>query len=151
LFNVYGPRSRTTGAYGAVFGIFLAQKIAGEPFTVVGNGTQTRDFTFVTDVVEALIQASFSPVEGEVLNVGSGNTYSINDLVSLLGGAVVHIPKRPGEPDCTFADTRKIFQLLNWQPKYGGLDGFRRGLAETIGWFTQAENLRRYKAEQYNL
>ena len=116
LFNVYGPRTRTTGTYGAVFGVFLAQKLAGEPMTVVGDGTQTRDFTFVTDVAEAFHRAASSDISGEILNVGSGNTYSINYLTSLLGGDVVHIPKRPGEPDCTFADTQKIRRLLDWAP-----------------------------------
>ena len=114
LFNVYGPRARTTGTYGAVFGVFLAQKLAGKPLTVVGDGTQTRDFTYVSDVVDALITAANSPINGEVLNVGSSQTYSINRLVELLGGDVVYVPKRPGEPDCTFADVTKIKKLLNW-------------------------------------
>ncbi|MES9903719.1 MAG: SDR family oxidoreductase, partial [Sedimenticola sp.] len=104
MFNVYGPRSRTSGTYGAVFGVFLAQKLAGGAYTVVGDGSQTRDFTFVTDVVEAFVQAAASGLSGEIMNVGSDNSYSINRLVELLGGPVVHIPKRPGEPDCTFAD-----------------------------------------------
>lgn len=117
FFNVYGPRSRTSGTYGAVFGVFLAQKLAGKPFTVVGDGTQTRDFTFVSDVVEAIIAAADSDVSGEIINIGSDNTYSVNRLVELLGGDVVHIPKRPGEPDCTWADITKAKKLLNWQPK----------------------------------
>jgi UDP-glucose 4-epimerase len=117
LFNVYGPRSRTTGAYGAVFGVFLGQKLAGKPFTVVGDGTQTRDFTFVTDVADAFVTAAGSNIVGEIFNVGSGATQSINKLVSLLGGPVTHIPKRPGEPDCTFADVSKIKQRLSWQAK----------------------------------
>ncbi len=117
LFNVYGPRSRTTGAYGAVFGVFLAQKLNGKPFTVVGDGQQTRDFTYVSDVANAFVHAAESEVSGESLNVGSGNHYSVNHLVSLLGGDKVHIPKRPGEPDCTFADTNKIKRLLGWEPK----------------------------------
>ena len=116
LFNVYGPRSRTSGTYGAVFGVFLAQKLAGEPFTVVGDGTQTRDFTFVSDVVSAFVTAAESDVAGETFNVGSGNTYSVNRIVELLGGDAVHIPKRPGEPDCTFADIAKIRRILGWQP-----------------------------------
>lgn len=123
LFNVYGPRARTSGAYGAVFGVFLAQKLAGKPFTVVGDGTQTRDFTFVTDVAEACVWAAESGIEGEVLNVGSGNRYSINYLVSLLNGDVVHIPKRPGEPDCTFADIKRITEVLGWQPRISFEDG----------------------------
>lgn len=125
LFNVYGPRSRTTGAYGAVFGVFLAQKLAGKPYTVVGDGQQTRDFTYVTDVAAAFIAAAKSSISGEAINVGSGNHYSVNYLVSLLGGPVVHIPKRPGEPDCTFADTTKITKLLNWKSVVSLEEGVR--------------------------
>ncbi len=120
LFNVYGPRSRTSGTYGAVFGVFLGQKLAGKPYTVVGTGEQTRDFTYVTDIVDAFYTAAQSDVVGERFNVGSEHTYSVNRLVELLGGTeanVVHIPKRPGEPDCTYADTTKISTMLNWHPK----------------------------------
>src|SRR5260221_9384389 len=134
LFNVYGPRSRTSGTYGAVFGVFLAQKLADKPFTVVGDGTQTRDFTFVTDVVDAFITAAKSDVSGEVFNVGSGNTYSVNRLVELLGGEVVYIPKRPGEPDCTFADTRKIQQMLGWRPCVAFEEGVRTMLQQIDLW-----------------
>ncbi len=117
FFNVYGPRSRTSGTYGAVFGVFLAQKLAGKPYTVVGDGSQTRDFTFVSDIVNAIVAAAENDVSGEIINIGSDNTYSVNRLVELLGGNVVHIPKRPGEPDCTWADISKAKNLLNWQPK----------------------------------
>jgi UDP-glucose 4-epimerase len=123
LFNVFGPRSRTSGTYGAVFGVFLAQKLAGEPFTVVGDGTQTRDFTFVTDVVEALLAAAHSDLVGDVFNVGSGGTYSVNKLVELLGGNIEYIPKRPGEPDCTYADITKIQTRIGWSPKVRFEDG----------------------------
>ena len=112
LFNVFGPRSRTSGAYGAVFGVFLAQKLAAKPFTVVGDGTQTRDFIFVTDVANAFVQAAESQVEEEVFNVGSGNTYSVNYLVVLLGGDTIHIPNRPVVTVPTFADTKMISQIL---------------------------------------
>jgi UDP-glucose 4-epimerase len=134
FFNVYGPRSRTTGTYGAVFGVFLAQKLAGKPFTVVGDGRQTRDFTYVTDVADALVRTAQSSVEGEVFNVGSGGSYSINDLVRLLGGEVVHVPKRPGEPDCTFADTRKIEQALGWKAQVAFPDGVARMLEHIELW-----------------
>ena len=117
LFNVYGPRSRTSGTYGAVFGVFLAQKLAGKPLTIVGDGLQTRDFTFVSDVAAAFLAAAESDVSDIILNVGSKNTYSIEYLTKLLGGDSVHIPKRPGEPDCTFADTTSIEKVLDWQPR----------------------------------
>jgi UDP-glucose 4-epimerase len=117
FFNVFGPRHRTSGTYGAVFGVFLAQKLGGKPLTIVGDGTQTRDFTFVTDVVDALVTAAKSDLVGEIMNVGSGNTYSVNRLAELIGGPTVPIPRRPGEPDCTFADISKIARLLDWHPK----------------------------------
>jgi UDP-glucose 4-epimerase len=129
LFNVYGPRSRTTGAYGAVFGVFLAQKLNSRPFTVVGDGRQTRDFTYVTDVARAFLGAAESAVSGEAMNVGSGRHYSVNHLVELLGGAVEYIPKRPGEPDCTFADISKIQRLLGWKADIP----FERGVAMMLG------------------
>lgn len=134
LFNVYGPRSRTTGAYGAVFGVFLAQKINGKPFTVVGDGRQTRDFTYVTDVADAFICAAESDLSGEALNVGSGNHYSVNRLVELLEGDVVHIPKRPGEPDCTFADVTKIEQQLGWKARVSFETGVGNMLLHLDDW-----------------
>ena len=117
FFNVYGTRSRTSGTYGAVLGVFLAQKLAGKPFTVVGDGTQTRDFTYVTDIADALLAAANSEKTNEVYNVGSGKSVSVNRLVELLGGEKSYIPKRPGEPDCTFANIQKIRQDLGWTPK----------------------------------
>jgi UDP-glucose 4-epimerase len=134
FFNVFGPRSRTSGTYGAVFGVFLAQKLAGHPFTVVGDGTQTRDFTYVTDAVNACVMAAESDLAGEVMNVGSGDTYSVNRLVELLGGKVVHIPKRPGEPDCTFADTQKIQHLLGWQTRVSFEEGVQMMLDNIDYW-----------------
>ncbi len=115
LFNVYGPRSRTSGMYGAVFGVFLTQKIHNQPFTVVGDGTQSRDFTYVTDIARAFLTAAESTVSGEIFNVGSANHYSINTLAEYLGGSVTYIPKRPGEPSCTFADVSKIHKSLGFK------------------------------------
>lgn len=134
LFNVYGIRSRTVGAYGAVFGVFLAQKLGGCAFTVVGDGSQTRDFTYVTDVAAAFLSAAQSQVSGEAMNVGSGNTYSINRLVELLGGEVEFIPKRPGEPDCTFGDIEKIKNLLAWQANVSFEEGVERMLSNIDNW-----------------
>jgi UDP-glucose 4-epimerase len=129
LFNVYGPRSRTSGAYGAVMGVFLAQKLAGKPLTIVGDGNQTRDFTFVTDVAGAFVAAGKSNVSGEVYNVGSGATTSVNRLAALIGGDIVNIPRRPGEPDATFADISRIKAELGWQPRIG----IEEGVAEMLG------------------
>ena len=137
FFNVYGPRSRTSGTYGAVFGVFLAQKLAGKPLTIVGDGTQTRDFTFVTDVVNALVMAAQSDLRNEVLNVGSGNTYSVNRLAELIGGETIHIPKRPGEPDCTQADVTRIKRLLGWQANVSLEEGVRIML-DNIDYWRQA-------------
>ena len=134
LFNVYGPRSRTSGTYGAVLGVFLAQKLANKPFTVVGDGTQTRDFTYVTDVANAFLTAAQSSVCEEIFNVGSGETVSVNRLVELLGGDVTYIPKRPGEPDCTFADITKIRRELKWQPKVDIKQGVDNVLANIDYW-----------------
>ena len=117
FFNVYGPRSRTSGTYGAVFGVFLGQKLAGKPYTVVGDGKQTRDFTYVTDIAQAILASAKSDRIGQIYNVGSGATVSVNRLVELLGGERVHIPKRPGEPDSTFADISKIQSDLGWEPQ----------------------------------
>lgn len=128
FFNVYGPRSRTSGTYGAVFGVFLAQKLDGKPYTVVGDGNQTRDFVYVADVADAIVTAGFSSVRNEVFNVGTRNPQSINTLVSLLGGEKIHIPKRPGEPDCTWADIRKIKTVLGWEPKIS----FEQGVQEIL-------------------
>lgn len=134
LFNVYGPRSRTSGAYGAVFGTFLAQKLAGSSFTVVGDGRQSRDFIFVSDVVDAFLKAANSNITNEIFNVGSGKTYSINYLVKLLGGSVTYIPKRPGEPDCTLADIRKIKRVLKWLPKVSFEEGVKIMLKNIDYW-----------------
>ncbi len=117
IFNAYGTRSRTSGAYGAVFGVFLAQKLAGKPFTVVGDGSQRRDFVYVTDVARAFYLAATSGRVNEVYNVGAGNPQPVNRLVELLGGELVHLPRRPGEPDCTWADISKIRRELGWEPQ----------------------------------
>jgi UDP-glucose 4-epimerase len=128
IFNAYGLRSRTTGAYGAVFGVFLAQKLAGKPLTVVGDGTQRRDFLYVTDVARAFYLAATSERVQQVYNLGAGQPQSVNRLVELLGGEVAHLPKRPGEPDCTWADTSKIREELGWQPSVP----FEQGVAAML-------------------
>jgi UDP-glucose 4-epimerase len=133
-FNVYGPRSRTSGTYGAVFGVFLAQKLHGHAFTVVGDGTQTRDFVFVTDVARANLAAAEADCSGEIFNVGTGRPQSVNRLVELLGGPVVHVPKRPGEPDATHADITKIRRGLGWEPKVSFEEGVATILEQIDYW-----------------
>jgi len=128
FFNVYGTRSRTSGTYGAVFGVFLAQKLNNKPFTVVGDGNQSRDFTYVSDVALAVVEAAASDIKNEIMNIGSGNHYTVNQLVKYLEGPVTYIPKRPGEPDITFADTSKIQRLLGWKPKVT----FEQGVKEVL-------------------
>ena len=137
FFNVYGPRSRTSGTYGAMFGVFLAQKLAEQPFTIVGDGTQSRDFTYVTDIASAVHAAAASAVSGEIMNVGSGAAVSVNRVVELLGGEVTYIPKRPGEPDQTFADISKVKRLLGWSPEVGIEDGIAL-LLENIDYWREA-------------
>ena len=134
IFNAYGTRSRTSGAYGAVFGVFLRQKLAGQPFTVVGDGTQRRDFLYVTDVAEAFVAAAETSRIGEIWNLGAGNPQSVNRLVELLGGTVTYIPKRPGEPDCTWADIAKITSELRWAPKVSFEEGVGRILDNIDYW-----------------
>lgn len=134
IFNAYGPRSRTTGAYGAVFGVFLAQKLAGKPFTVVGDGTQRRDFVFVTDVARAFLSAAESDRRQDIYNVGGGSPQSVNRLIELLGGEAVHVPKRPGEPDCTWADISKIRRELGWAPEVSFEAGVAAMLREIESW-----------------
>ena len=117
FFNVYGPRSRTTGAYGAMFGIFLAQKLASKHLTIVGDGKQTRDFIHVYDLVEAMILIAQKNKNCEIYNLASGKETSINYIADIISDKKVYIPKRPGEPDRSLADISKIKSELNWEPK----------------------------------
>jgi UDP-glucose 4-epimerase len=137
IFNAYGTRSRTSGAYGAVFGVFLRQKLAGKPFTVVGDGTQRRDFLYASDVAEAFLAAADTGITGEIFNLGAGNPQSVNRLVELLGGEVVHIPERPGEPECTWADIGKITSMLDWAPRVSFEEGVAR-ITENIDYWREA-------------
>lgn len=135
IFNAYGTRSRTSGAYGAVFGVFLRQKIGNQPFTVVGDGTQTRDFLYVTDVAKAFYAAGVLNTVGRVYNLGAGKPQSVNRLVELLGGGeVLYLPKRPGEPDCTFADITRIQAELGWKPEVSFEEGVGKILANIDYW-----------------
>lgn len=134
IFNAYGTRVRTTGAYGAVFGVFFKQKLAGKPYTVVGDGSQKRDFLYVTDVAEAFRLASETEKTGEIWNLGAGNPQTVNRLIELLEGERVYIPKRPGEPDCTWADISKISRDLGWKQRVPFEEGVARMMKEIGVW-----------------
>jgi len=134
IFNAYGTRSRTTGAYGAVFGVFLAQKLAGKPLTIVGDGCQTRDFLYVTDIVRAFYAAARTDRSQRIYNLGAGNPQPVNYLSELLGGPRIHVPKRPGEPDCTWADITRIRAELGWEPVVSFEDGIKTMLENIDYW-----------------
>jgi UDP-glucose 4-epimerase len=134
IFNAYGTRSRTSGAYGAVFGVFLKQKLAGKPYTIVGDGSQSRDFLYVTDVARAFLRAAVTDRVGRIYNLGAGNPQSVNKLVELLGGEKTYIPKRPGEPDCTWADITRITEELGWTPEVSFEQGVGNILANIDYW-----------------
>jgi len=135
IFNAYGTRVKTTGVYGAVFGVFFKQKLANKPFTVVGDGTQARDFLYVSDIASGFLAAAETQHVGQTYNLGANNPQSINTLLKLLGAnEITYIPKRPGEPDCTWADTSKIQTELNWEPKVSFEDGVAKMLSEIECW-----------------
>lgn len=116
-FNVYGPKFDPEGAYALVIGKFLKQRLDGQPLTITGDGTQTRDFTHITDIVRANLLAAESPNvgKGEVMNIGAGRNVSVNDLAALIGGEAIHVEARL-EPHDTRADTTKAKELIGWEP-----------------------------------
>jgi len=135
LFNVYGPRARTSGSYGAVMGVFIAQMMANKPLTIVGDGEQLRDFTYVMDVVSAFYCAAISYKKNEIYNVGSGKPRKVKDLANLISeGEHVYLPKRPGEPEQTFADISKISQELDWKPAFSLEQGLSMVLESKTDW-----------------
>lgn len=135
IFNAYGTRSRTSGAYGAVFGVFLKQLLEKKPLTVVGNGNQKRDFLYVTDVANAFFKAATTKKNHNIWNLGSGHPQSINYLIKLLGTPkLIHLPRRPGEPEITHADISKIKKDLYWKPKVSFEEGVKKILENIDYW-----------------
>jgi len=117
-FNVYGERQSNQGAYSTVMGIFLKQKENKKPLTIVGDGKQQRDFTYVKDVARANILAMRSKkAVGHLINIGSGKNYSVNEVANMIDSSHVYIPPRPGETKVTLADISKAKRLLSWRPK----------------------------------
>ena len=124
-FNVFGNRSPARGQYAPVIGIFQRQKEAGESLTVVGDGSQKRDFIHVQDVAKANYLAATSELDGhfgEVFNVGSGSCYSIQQIADAISDNQTYIPTRKGEMDTTFADISKIKKVIGWEPEIDVLD-----------------------------
>lgn len=134
IFNAYGPRSKTTSNYGAMFGVFMKQLIEGEPLTIVGDGNQTRDFVYVTDVAKAFLLAATSNVHGEIFNVGSGNPRSVNEVANMLSQSRAFTPERPGEPKVTWANISKIHNMLGWQPQVTLENGIAKMLHNIEFW-----------------
>jgi UDP-glucose 4-epimerase len=119
-FNIYGERQPLRGQYAPVIGIFLRQRAAGETLTIVSDGNQRRDFTYVGDVVNANILAATKEVDleafGELYNVGTGSNYSINQIAKMIGHPTVHIPPRPGEARTSLANNQKLRKTFGWEP-----------------------------------
>lgn len=138
IFNAYGTRSKTSGAYGAVIGVFLKQMLMNKPLTVVGNGKQKRDFLYVTDVAEAFYKASNTKLKGKIWNLGFGKAYSVNKLIEKLKyKKKIFIPNRPGEPEVTLADISKIKKNLKWKPKIS-FDHGMKIILKNINYWKQA-------------
>jgi UDP-glucose 4-epimerase len=138
FFNIYGLRSRTSGTYGAMFGVFLAQKINNSPLTIVGDGKQKRDFLNIKDAVEAIIKSSKLKKNKLILNIGSGKCYSINYIANLICNKnKVWLPKRPGEPDITWSNISKAKKILNWSPSIKIEDGVKE-LINNINYWKNA-------------
>jgi UDP-glucose 4-epimerase len=130
-FNVYGEREPTKGQYAPVIGKFLRQVALGEPMTIVGDGEQRRDFTYIKDVVDAniLCMKCEGDLGGEMFNIGTGKNYSINEIADMVGGShykVVFIPERKGESRVTLANRSKAENILGWFPKRE-LEGYIKG------------------------
>ena len=124
-FNVFGNRSPARGQYAPVIGIFQRQKDAGEPLTLVGDGSQRRDFIHVQDVARANYLAATIPLDdylGEVFNVGSGTCYTVQQIADAISNNQTYIPTRKGEMDTTFADISKIKKVIGWEPEIDVLD-----------------------------
>ncbi len=129
-FNVFGERSPTRGQYAPVIGIFQRQRDAGEPLTIVGDGTQRRDFIYVKDVARANELAALMPGVkehlGEVFNVGSGINYSVQEIADSISDNQTYIPKREGEMETTWSNIDKVNKVIGWKPEVDVLEWIKR-------------------------
>ena len=157
-FNTYGPRQSAR----AVIPTIISQILSGQPAIRLGSLHPTRDFNYVTDTVRGFIAMGLTKgIEGEVINIGSNFEVSIGDIVRTIqeeiGRNVEVVVEdtrlRPplSEVERLWACNRLAGERLGWRPEYGGLDGFRRGIAETVAWFSEPANLAFYKASRYNI
>jgi UDP-glucose 4-epimerase len=125
-FNVFGPRMASEGAYATVIGAFIEQRRAGRPLTIHGDGSQSRDFTHVRDVVQANLAAMECAVaDGRAINIGRGRAMSVNQVAALIGGPTINLPPRPGDPHDTLADIDQALSFLGWHPQVETEAGIR--------------------------
>lgn len=134
IFNAYGPRYRTSGAYGSVIGVFFKQCLENAPLTIVGDGNQSRDFVHVKDVARAFFLAAENNITGQIFNLGAGNPQTVNKLAEMIGGKKISIPNRPGEPRCTWANITKICEVLGWEQQITFADGIKDMLKNIHQW-----------------
>ena len=137
-FNVFGPRQDPSSPYSGVIALFATALLAGNPVTIVGDGEQTRDFTYVSNVVDGVLRAATAPdASGEVINVATGRQISINELARTLGAVIgtslppVHADARAGDVRHSLADIAKAKQLLDYEPEVD----FEEGLRRTVDWY----------------
>jgi UDP-glucose 4-epimerase len=135
IFNAYGPRFQTRGAYGSVIGVFLRQKYSDKPLTVVGNGKQSRDYVHVKDVANAFYLSAIKKQKNIVYNLGCGKSVSVNSIVKIINPKkIVKIPNRPGEPFKILANNIKIKKILGWKPRVSFNDGLKGLLSNLKEW-----------------
>ena len=134
IFNTYGPRVRTTGAYGSVIGVFFRQKLSNKPLTIVGSGEQSRDYLHVKDLASAFYHVAISGRNGQIYNLGADKPIKIKKLANMIGGKFTKIPKRPGEPFVTWANISKITKHTKWKPKIKFETGIKELLTSIWDW-----------------
>jgi UDP-glucose 4-epimerase len=134
IFNTYGPRVRTTGAYGSVIGVFFKQKLENKPLTVVGTGNQKRDYLHVKDLVRAFYDVALKGKNGSVYNLGADKPVTIKKLVDIIGSSFTHLPKRPSEPNCTWANINKLKRDTKWKSRIKFEDGVKEMLENISDW-----------------